>query len=157
MSKSYDHGARSIPSSRVPFLAAGKSRAFSNPLKGNPLGSEIEEDNEIAYVAAGGRETSVCGQGEIFTLQDNTLSTDGLWVSAPPKTSWTRFAVSAPTGEMVTNFTLVDGYLTWSNQAFDGGVANFCAINKIVLAVYNGTAPTDCVPVKLLAIQTSTY
>jgi hypothetical protein len=264
MSKSYDHGARSIPSSRVPFLAAGKSRAFSNPLKGNPLGSEIEEeaamacralyatlgfpaaiaagivstiriptgpcvpymqpthlamagfplapgvvpisalptrsldasaspsangqrssllaaasgstsndymfqvksqrsfpsrgvDNEIDYVAAGGRETSVCGQGEIFTLQDNTLSTDGLWVSAPPETSWTRFAVSAPTGEMVTNFTLVDGYLTWSNQAFDGGVANFCAINKIVLAVYNGTAPTDCVPVKLLALQTSTY
>lgn len=114
-------------------------------------------DNGPAYVGAGGRETWVCGQGEIFTLQDNTLSTDGLWVSAPFKTSWTRFAVSAPTGEMVTDFTLVDGYLTWENQAFDGGVASFCAINETILVVYSGTAPTDCVPVKLLAIQTSAF
>lgn len=114
-------------------------------------------DNGSAYVGAGGRETSVCGQAEIFTLQGNTLSTDGLWVSATSKTSWTWFAVSAQIGEMVTNFTLADGYLTWSNQAFDGGVADFCATNKTVVAVYNGTAPTNCVPVRLFAIQTSTY
>lgn len=119
--------------------------------------SPRDVDNRPAYVGAGGRETLACGQSEIFALQDNTLSADGLWVSALSKTSWTRFAVSAPMGEMVTNFTLVDGYLTWKNQAFDGGVANFCAINETILAVYSGIAPTDCVPVKLLAIQTCTF
>lgn len=113
-------------------------------------------DNEISYVAAGGKETSICGEGEIFTLQNKALSSDGLWVSAPANTSWERFAVSAPAGVLVTNFTIVDGYLTWSNQAFDGGTAQFCAVNETILVVYNGTTPADCVAVQLLAIEAST-
>ena len=109
-------------------------------------------DYETSYVGAGGRQTSICEQGEIFTLQDNALSSDGLWVSAAPNISWAHFAVSAPTGVMVTNFTLMDGYLTWTNQAFNGGVAKFCASNETILAIFNGTDPTGCAPVKLLAI-----
>ena len=111
-------------------------------------------DNGTSYLGAGGLETSACDQGEIFTLQDNALSSDGLWVSAAPNISWKPFAVSAPKGVMVTNFTLVDRYLTWTNEGFNGGVADFCSLDGTVLVVFNGIAPPDCVAVELLAITT---
>ena len=109
-------------------------------------------DKKKAYLAAGGMQTSNCGQGEIFSLQDNALSSDGLWVSASPNTSWARFAVSAPTGVMTTSFMLSDGYLTWTNPAFSGGLASFCAVNGTIIAVFSDTVPADCIAVKLLAI-----
>ena len=109
-------------------------------------------DKKKVYLAAGGMQTSNCGQGQIFSLQDNALSSGGLWVSASPNTAWARFAVSAPTGVMTTSFMLSDGYLTWANPAFSGGLATFCAVKGTVIAVFSDTGPADCIAVKLLAI-----
>ena len=62
--------------------------------------------------------------------------------------------MSALTG-LIKNFTIVDGYLTWKNEAFDGGAATFCAVNETVMTVFNGFMPPNCIPVRLLAVSAS--
>ena len=52
-------------------------------------------DNETSYVGDDGHQTSICGLGTIFNLLNNSLSSDGLWVSASPNMSCRLRSVQA--------------------------------------------------------------
>lgn len=108
--------------------------------------------NGTLYVGPGGR-LSTCGLGDNFALQDNQLKSDDKWLSTSPVVASQVFAVSPSTGYLSTNFSIVDGYLNWSNSAFQDGLATFCTLYFTVFAVFQGPLPDWCLPVNLLALS----
>lgn len=109
--------------------------------------------NNISWIGADGVITSVCGQSERFSLQNHTLQSGGHMVSTSPNTTWAPFAANLLMGPITTDFTLIDEYLAWVNQAFSGGAAKFCIASGKLYTVFSGIGPASCVGAKLLAVS----
>ena len=105
----------------------------------------------MSFLGLDGQQKPSCDEGAVFALQNAQLETGGSFMSTSADVATTTFTVSSQLGSISTSFSVVAGYLLWSNDAFDNSTASFCSQNGTILAVFHGAPPSDCSPVALLA------
>ncbi|RFU28817.1 hypothetical protein B7463_g7522, partial [Scytalidium lignicola] len=77
------------------------------------------------------------------------LSDNGLIVGADYGVPNAPFIGSTNPGPVQGTFGLTNGKLTWQNESFAGGEASFCVLDNLVIAVFDGNVPKNCIPVNI--------
>ena len=120
--------------------------------------SRQQETNGTYYVDPNGQESSICDQAAVWTMQNGQLKSNGNFISTPSGVTSAPFAVSPSLSMTTTKFSVTRGLLNWINPGFHDGQATFCSFaNGTVDAVFNGSAPEDCIPVALSVVPGRDY
>ncbi|XXH02684.1 hypothetical protein Hte_009067 [Hypoxylon texense] len=93
-----------------------------------------------------------CSEAAHFTLSKGRLSRNGHFLTADPDFVYVPFARPLPTDAVAHTFSVVDGYLRWSNDRFFDGHAGFCQVpyGQVYATFHNeNTWPFNCEPVDI--------
>jgi hypothetical protein len=104
-------------------------------------------------LVGGGSIHSSCADAHVYTVTaDGTLTDNGLTVGAYPGFPNALLVGSSHPGSVQEGFGLGDlGDLYWISPDFPTFFAQFCVINGLVLAVFDGNNPDGCTPVDVFS------
>ncbi|CZT49591.1 uncharacterized protein RSE6_10463 [Rhynchosporium secalis] len=136
--------ATSAPTS---FLLA--PAAAANP------GRRLRRQAAQQFVGPNGGLVYQCSDAVVYTIDNGQLTSNGQFVSTNTGTTSELFLTSLAIGDISTTFSISDR-LAWSNPAFEGGAARFCATSLSTFALFTANATVDgCVPQSLNVVPAS--
>lgn len=120
-----------------------------------PLRHRRRQSND-PFIGPGGT-TNDCAAAISYSIINEQLFADGNLVSTNffgLATGYAPLGLINPTGPIATSFSIINGYLAWSNAPFTNGAATFCITpNGILNAVFNPSKQSaTCETVHLSAV-----
>lgn len=125
--------------------------------------NQRRQSNAHYYIGANGASTTDCSNAPIYTITNGVLtaSINGVtyYYATTPGISYTQFVPSLTPGTITTTFTASSntGLLTWTNDQFFNGQAQFCSLaNGTVYATFvENAVPQGCSYIQLSLFSAS--
>ncbi|XMA20798.1 hypothetical protein WAI453_013589 [Rhynchosporium graminicola] len=114
-------------------------------------GRKLRRQATQQFVAPNGTLVDQCSDAAIYTINNSQLISNGKIVSSNRGESSAIFQISLAIGDISTSFTITDR-LTWSNPAFEGGLARFCSTTLSTFALFATNAKIDGCITQILSV-----
>ena len=141
-----------MPTSTIDTLTSGDGLVLfvepADPEKTPP--ARKRQTYNTPSLIGNGLESS-CLKAHTFSIRGSRLYDNGIVVGANAGVSNSLLVGSSNPGPVQTGFTISNGYIRWINSTFTRGEALFCVQSNQVFAVFVGSYPTSCTPVRIQA------
>ncbi len=111
-----------------------------------------QSPDNLGYLNPGGGTVAQCNEAESFLLSNGQLIGDTGPISTSENVASSDFTASSPNDTISTTFEIRGDELFWLNPSFQNGVASFCTRSGVLVGVYNGQPPDNCVPVRIVTL-----